>query len=58
MRCGLRELPPELGGFKGLERLVVAFNQLTVLPACIGQLRNLREIDAGHNRLTFDLPVR
>lgn len=57
VRCGLSELYAEIGGFKALERLVVAFNQLTTFPPAIGQLRNLRELDAGHNRLTFDLPI-
>lgn len=28
VRCGLTELPPDIGGFKSLERLIVAFNSV------------------------------
>jgi hypothetical protein len=28
VRCGLTELPPDIGGFKALERLIVAFNSV------------------------------
>lgn len=51
----LSELPPEIGLLTDLEVLSLATNQLTRLPADIGQLAKLKELCVSENRLV-ELP--
>ncbi|KAL2890592.1 Glucose-repressible alcohol dehydrogenase transcriptional effector [Ceratocystis lukuohia] len=53
---GLRNLAPALFHYEFLQELFIASNKISVLPASIGRLRQLRWLDASHNQLT-NLPV-
>jgi CCR4-NOT transcription complex subunit 6 len=52
---GLRSLSPQLFSYEFLQELYVSSNKLTVLPANIGSLRQLRVLEASHNQIS-DLP--
>lgn len=52
---GLRNLTPALFAYTFLNELYIASNKITHLPACVGQLRQLRHLDASFNQIT-DLP--
>lgn len=52
---GLRNLTPALFAYSFLSELYIASNKLTHLPASIGQLRQLRHLEASYNQIT-DLP--
>ncbi|KAH7363243.1 glucose-repressible alcohol dehydrogenase transcriptional effector [Plectosphaerella cucumerina] len=53
---GLRNLAPALFAYTFLNELYIASNKLTSLPSSIGQLRQLRHLEASHNLLT-ELPA-
>ena len=46
------DLPTQLGQLSELRRLLLAYNQLTVLPEMLTQLRRPELLDLSHNRLT------
>ncbi|KAF5025119.1 hypothetical protein F66182_2820 [Fusarium sp. NRRL 66182] len=48
---GLRNLAPELFKYKFLNELYIASNKLTRLPNAIGELRQLRHLDASYNQI-------
>lgn len=50
-RCGLRELPAELGRLSGLRELSLRGNALERLPALLGGLRALEVLDLRGNQL-------
>jgi CCR4-NOT transcription complex subunit 6 len=52
---GLRNLAPELFRYHFLNELYIASNKLTRLPNSIGQLRQLRHLDASYNQIN-ELP--
>jgi CCR4-NOT transcription complex subunit 6 len=52
---GLRNLAPELFRYKFLTELYIASNKLTVLPKQVGELRQLRHLDASYNQIS-ELP--
>ncbi|ROT39882.1 glucose-repressible alcohol dehydrogenase transcriptional effector [Sodiomyces alkalinus F11] len=52
---GLRNLTPALFAYSFLSELYIASNKLTHLPASIGQLRQLRHLEASYNQIT-ELP--
>lgn len=52
---GLRNLAPELFRYQFLNELYIASNKLTRLPNAIGELRQLRHLDASYNQIS-DLP--
>lgn len=52
-RCSLRELPPEIGLFTGLEELFLSENGLTSLPQEIGQCANLKVLYLDKNKLVI-----
>jgi len=47
---GLAELPDEIRAMRELRELYIYDNQLTTLPAWIGELGELRVLDANRNR--------
>jgi hypothetical protein len=53
---GLRNLAPELFRYTFLNELYIASNKLTRLPKQIGELRQLRHLDASYNQIT-ELPA-
>ncbi|EFX00204.1 transcriptional effector [Grosmannia clavigera kw1407] len=53
---GLRALSPQLFHYDFLQELYIASNKLTVLPAAIGSLRQLRLLEASNNQIS-ELPV-
>ncbi|KAF4946448.1 hypothetical protein FSARC_14195, partial [Fusarium sarcochroum] len=48
---GLRNLAPELFKYQFLNELYIASNKLTRLPNAIGELRQLRHLDASYNQI-------
>lgn len=52
---GLRNLAPELFRYQFLNELYIASNKLTRLPNAIGELRQLRHLDASFNQIS-ELP--
>jgi CCR4-NOT transcription complex subunit 6 len=52
---GLRNLAPELFRYQFLNELYIASNKLTRIPNAIGQLRQLRHLDASFNQIN-ELP--
>ncbi|KAH6603222.1 hypothetical protein Trco_007997 [Trichoderma cornu-damae] len=52
---GLRNLAPELFRYQFLNELYIASNKLTRLPNSIGELRQLRHLDASFNQIN-ELP--
>lgn len=52
---GLRNLAPELFKYQFLNELYIASNKLTRLPQAIGELRQLRHLDASFNQIS-ELP--
>ncbi|KAL1910552.1 Glucose-repressible alcohol dehydrogenase transcriptional effector [Sporothrix stenoceras] len=52
---GLRALSPQLFCYEFLQELYISSNKLTVLPAAIGSLRQLRILEASHNQIS-ELP--
>lgn len=53
---GLRNLAPELFQYKFLNELFIASNKLVRLPKLIGELRQLRHLDASYNQIS-ELPA-
>ncbi|RSM08640.1 Glucose-repressible alcohol dehydrogenase transcriptional effector [Fusarium oligoseptatum] len=49
---GLRNLAPELFRYQFLNELYIASNKLTRLPNAIGELRQLRHLDASFNQIS------
>jgi len=52
---GLRALSPQLFAYTFLQELYIASNKLTSLPASLGELRQLRLLEASNNQLS-ELP--
>ncbi len=52
---GLRSLSPQLFCYEFLQELYISSNKLTILPAAIGGLRQLRILEASHNQIS-ELP--
>ncbi|MDA4133923.1 MAG: leucine-rich repeat domain-containing protein [Thaumarchaeota archaeon] len=48
---GLRSLSPALFSYIFLQELFIASNKLTFLPSSIGQLRQLRQLEASNNQI-------
>jgi CCR4-NOT transcription complex subunit 6 len=53
---GLRNLAPELFRYQFLNELYIASNKLTRLPKEIGELRQLRHLDASFNQMSDSPP--
>ena len=55
MELGLKELPPEIGGFKNLTTLGLQHNNLLTVPEELGQLTALKYLFISSNKI-MDLP--
>jgi CCR4-NOT transcription complex subunit 6 len=53
---GLRALAPALFVYNFLQELYIASNKLTILPAAIGELRQLTHLNASYNQIS-ELPA-